>query len=90
MRSLQALKISIIIYYNILKSSTTLNQTPLNGDMGKALFLMFDEKTEQLAKAIGLDVCFPICTITCTFWIIKLTLIELLKSRCSLCSNVLS
>lgn len=31
----------------------------VNGDMGKALFLMFDEKTEQLAKAIGLDVCFP-------------------------------
>lgn len=31
----------------------------VNGEMGKALFLMFDEKTEQLAKAIGLDVCFP-------------------------------
>lgn len=31
----------------------------VNGDMGKALFLMFDERTEQLAKAIGLDVCFP-------------------------------
>jgi D-alanine-D-alanine ligase-like ATP-grasp enzyme len=31
----------------------------VNGDMGKALFLMFDEKTEQLAKALGLDVCFP-------------------------------
>ncbi|MCB0738460.1 MAG: biotin carboxylase [Bacteroidetes bacterium] len=26
---------------------------------GKALFLMFDEKTEKLAKKIGLDVCFP-------------------------------
>ena len=31
----------------------------VNGQMGKALFLMFDEKTEQLAKALGLDVCFP-------------------------------
>jgi len=31
----------------------------VNGKAGKALFLMFDEKTEQLAKAIGLDVCFP-------------------------------
>lgn len=31
----------------------------VNGNVGKALFLMFDEKTEALAKAIGLDVCFP-------------------------------
>jgi hypothetical protein len=31
----------------------------VNGDSGKALFLMFDEKTEQLAKDIGLEVCFP-------------------------------
>ncbi|MGZ4035574.1 MAG: biotin carboxylase [Bacteroidia bacterium] len=31
----------------------------VNGKPGKALFLMFNEKTEQLAKAIGLDVCFP-------------------------------
>lgn len=31
----------------------------VNGNMGKALFLMFDEKTEKLARAIGLDVCFP-------------------------------
>jgi hypothetical protein len=31
----------------------------VNGKMGKALFLMFDEKTEMLAKEIGLDVCFP-------------------------------
>ena len=28
-------------------------------DKGKALFLMFDEKTEKLAKKIGLDVAFP-------------------------------
>lgn len=26
---------------------------------GKAMFLMFDEKTEKLAKKIGLEVCFP-------------------------------
>lgn len=31
----------------------------VNGDAGKALFLMFDEKTEQHAKALGLEVCFP-------------------------------
>lgn len=31
----------------------------VNGDAGKALFLMFDEKTEQLAKDLGLEVCFP-------------------------------
>ena len=29
------------------------------GDGGKALFLMFDEKTEELAKSLGLEVCFP-------------------------------
>ncbi|MDZ7846481.1 MAG: hypothetical protein U5L96_06785 [Owenweeksia sp.] len=27
--------------------------------MGKALFLMFDEKTEKLAKKMGLDIMFP-------------------------------
>ena len=26
---------------------------------GKAMFLMFDERTEKLAKKIGLEVCFP-------------------------------
>jgi hypothetical protein len=31
----------------------------VNGDLGKALFLMFDEKTEQLARGLGLEVCFP-------------------------------
>lgn len=31
----------------------------VDGDIGKALFLMFDEKTEKLAKALGLEVCFP-------------------------------
>lgn len=29
------------------------------GKEGKALFLMFDEKTEDLAKRNGLEVCFP-------------------------------
>ncbi len=29
------------------------------GEGGKALFLMFDEKTEALAKELGLEVCFP-------------------------------
>jgi hypothetical protein len=31
----------------------------VDGKPGKALFLMFDERTEQIAKALGLDVCFP-------------------------------
>lgn len=31
----------------------------VDGNMGKALFLMFDDKTEQLAKELGLEVCFP-------------------------------
>lgn len=29
------------------------------GDKGKALFLMFDSRTEELAKKLGLDVAFP-------------------------------
>ncbi len=29
------------------------------GNKGKALFLMFDEKTEQMAKQMGLEICFP-------------------------------
>ena len=31
----------------------------MNGKNGKALFLMFDEKTEALAKKAGLEVIFP-------------------------------
>lgn len=31
----------------------------VSGKPGKALFLMFDERTEQIARNIGLDVCFP-------------------------------
>jgi hypothetical protein len=30
-----------------------------DGNAGKALFLMFDEKTEKLAKKRGLEICFP-------------------------------
>jgi hypothetical protein len=30
-----------------------------DGNAGKALFLMFDEKTEALAKRRGLEICFP-------------------------------
>lgn len=29
------------------------------GGSGKAVFLMFDEKTEQLCEEIGLEICFP-------------------------------
>lgn len=36
-----------------------INENKINGDVGKALFLMFDEKSERLAKILGLDVCFP-------------------------------
>jgi D-alanine-D-alanine ligase-like ATP-grasp enzyme len=36
-----------------------LNSRKVNGQIGKALFLMFDEKTEELAKQLGLEVCFP-------------------------------
>ncbi|MBC7412851.1 MAG: biotin carboxylase [Bacteroidia bacterium] len=31
----------------------------VNGIAGKVLFLMFNENTEALAKALGLEVCFP-------------------------------
>ncbi|MGY6648513.1 biotin carboxylase [Wenyingzhuangia sp. IMCC45574] len=36
-----------------------IDQKEVNGEAGKALFLMFDRKTEQLANILGLDVCFP-------------------------------
>lgn len=36
-----------------------INGNKVAGEHGKALFLMFDEKSEQLAKILGLDVCFP-------------------------------
>lgn len=36
-----------------------INSRKVNGQAGKALFLMFNEKTEQLARILGLDVCFP-------------------------------
>ncbi|MDX2189997.1 MAG: biotin carboxylase [Bacteroidota bacterium] len=31
----------------------------VNGNAGKVVFLMFDSKTEQLAKHLGLEVCMP-------------------------------
>jgi hypothetical protein len=43
-----------------------INTHKVNGDSGKALFLMFDNKTEQLAKILGLDVCFPSATLRTT------------------------
>ncbi|MFL5752628.1 MAG: biotin carboxylase [Bacteroidia bacterium] len=36
-----------------------IKERSVNGKAGKALFLMFDEKTEALAKGLGLEVCFP-------------------------------
>lgn len=36
-----------------------IEQRKINGKNGKALFLMFDEKTEALAKKAGLEVIFP-------------------------------
>lgn len=35
------------------------NSQKIEGEKSKALFLMFDEKSEQLAKILDLDVCFP-------------------------------
>jgi len=31
----------------------------VDGDPGKAVFLMFDERTEELCRELGLEVCFP-------------------------------
>ena len=31
----------------------------VDGDAGKAVFLFFDEETEELCKQLGLEVCFP-------------------------------
>ena len=36
-----------------------LRSRSVDGQLGKALFLMFDEKTEQIAKKLGLEICFP-------------------------------
>ena len=36
-----------------------IDQNKKGDDAGKALFLMFDEKTEALAKGLGLELCFP-------------------------------
>lgn len=36
-----------------------LNSRKKGKDVGKAMFLMFDEKTEKLAKKLGLEIMFP-------------------------------
>lgn len=38
---------------------TYIEERKVNGKAGKALFLMFDERTEELVDDLGLDVCFP-------------------------------
>lgn len=35
------------------------DRNKVNGKMGKALFLMFDAKTEELCKNLGLELCMP-------------------------------
>ncbi|MFT4733782.1 MAG: hypothetical protein ACI8UX_000414 [Psychromonas sp.] len=35
------------------------NSRKIKGKKGKALFLMFNAKTEKLAKKLGLEICFP-------------------------------
>lgn len=39
--------------------SDLIEKRAVNGNKGKALFLMFDERTEELAKELGLEVIFP-------------------------------
>ncbi len=39
--------------------SDLIDKRAINGNKGKALFLMFDERTEALAKELGLEVIFP-------------------------------
>jgi biotin carboxylase len=39
--------------------SDLINKRAVKGNKGKALFLMFDERTEELAKELGLEVIFP-------------------------------
>jgi len=43
----------------LLEHKEVVDYIKSRGDGGKAMFLMFDEKTEKLAKQLGLDVCFP-------------------------------
>ncbi len=43
----------------LLEHKEVVDYLKSRGKNGKALFLMFDEKTESLAKMNGLEVCFP-------------------------------
>jgi hypothetical protein len=43
----------------LLRERATADFLRARGSFGKALFLMFDEETEQLARGLGLDICLP-------------------------------
>ncbi|QPH39697.1 biotin carboxylase [Pedobacter endophyticus] len=43
----------------LLEHKEVVDYIKSRGDGGKALFLMFDERTEELAKKNNLEVCFP-------------------------------
>ncbi len=43
----------------LLEHKEVVDYLKSRGKKGKAMFLMFDEKTEKLAKKNGLEVCFP-------------------------------
>ncbi|MGE0589770.1 MAG: biotin carboxylase [Cyclobacteriaceae bacterium] len=43
----------------LLEHKEVVDYIKSRGGKGKALFLMFDEKTEKLARQNGLEVCFP-------------------------------
>lgn len=43
----------------LLEHKEVVDYIKKRGDGGKALFLMFDEQTEKLAKELNLEVCFP-------------------------------
>lgn len=43
----------------LLSHPEVINFIKSRGKGGKAVFLMFDEKTEELCKKLGLEVCFP-------------------------------
>lgn len=43
----------------LLEHKEVVDYIKSRGEKGKALFLMFDGRTEKLAKQLGLEVCFP-------------------------------
>lgn len=43
----------------LLEHKEVVDYIKSRGEKGKALFLMFDGRTEKLAKKLGLEVCFP-------------------------------